>query len=313
MHEPAKHLLAPLAVLGLVAALSLQVTARAEMGGHGGGQGGHWGGQMGSGGFQHGSESGNFQRQQGMSGSSRQFSDSQRSMAPRSESGDFSHQPTWNSPSRVSDAHRQMVPRVVAPPRMLAHPRIVQTLPPNHQVFVHRGTRFFFAHGFFFRAHGPRFITVFPPIGLFVPFLPVYASVVWIAGAPYYYANDVYYTRTPQGYVVAQPPPGETIVEEPANNNAGGGNGVIEQPAGASTTAEVTVSKAPGDGLYIYPGHGQNEQQQGTDRNECHSWAVGQTGYDPMVASSGYQVGDRVLDFQRAISACLEARGYTVR
>jgi len=305
MREPSKLRLTPLA-LGLVVALSVQATASADAGGH-------WGGQMGSGGFQHGSESGGFQHQQGMWGSPRQFSNSQRRMTPRSESGGFSHQRMPNAPEHDSNRHRPMTPRVVAQPRIMANPRIVQTLPPRHQVFVHNGTRFFFAHGFFFRAHGPRFITVFPPIGLFVPFLPFYASVVWIAGAPYYYANDVYYVRTPEGYVVAQPPPGEAITEEPAYYSGGGNSGVMEQPASASTSAESTVSRAPGDGLYIYPGHGQNEQQQGKDRNECHSWAVGQTGYDPMAASSGYQAGDRVLDFQRAISACLEARGYTVR
>ncbi len=32
---------------------------------------------------------------------------------------------------------------------------------------------------------------------------------------------------------------------------------------------------------YIYPNKGQNQQQQSKDRYECHTWAVGQTGFDP--------------------------------
>jgi hypothetical protein len=37
---------------------------------------------------------------------------------------------------------------------------------------------------------------------------------VWIGGAPYYYANDVYYARAPGGYVVADPPPGAVVAEQ---------------------------------------------------------------------------------------------------
>ena len=40
------------------------------------------------------------------------------------------------------------------------------------------------------------------------------------------------------------------------------------------------ASVAFGD-VYIYPNKGQSAQQQDRDRYECHSWAVGQTGFDP--------------------------------
>ena len=33
--------------------------------------------------------------------------------------------------------------------------------------------------------------------------------------------------------------------------------------------------------MFIYPGKGQNQEQQDKDRYECHSWAVQQTGFDP--------------------------------
>ena len=39
---------------------------------------------------------------------------------------------------------------------------------------------------------------------------PAYATV-WLGGAPYYYANDVYYSAAPGGYVVADPPAGQAL------------------------------------------------------------------------------------------------------
>ena len=34
--------------------------------------------------------------------------------------------------------------------------------------------------------------------------------------------------------------------------------------------------------LYIYPSKGQSQEQQEKDRYQCHSWAVRETGFDPM-------------------------------
>jgi hypothetical protein len=33
--------------------------------------------------------------------------------------------------------------------------------------------------------------------------------------------------------------------------------------------------------LFVYPNKGQSQEQQAKDRYECHTWAVGQTGFDP--------------------------------
>jgi Outer membrane protein beta-barrel domain len=68
-------------------------------------------------------------------------------------------------------------------------------------------------------------------------------------------------------------------------------------------------------GLYMYPQHGQTQKQQAVDRYECYSWARSQTGYDPSAPTSGLsqsQQYSRLSDYRRAMSACLEARGYTV-
>ncbi len=37
--------------------------------------------------------------------------------------------------------------------------------------------------------------------------------------------------------------------------------------------------------LYVYPAHGQSDEQLGQDRFECHRWAVGETGFDPVAFS----------------------------
>src|SRR6516225_2003241 len=52
-------------------------------------------------------------------------------------------------------------------------------------------------------------------------------------------------------------------------------------------------------------------EPQSKDRYECHSWAAAQTGFDPTLAAPG---ANQTLqdNYRRAMSACLEARGYGV-
>lgn len=76
-------------------------------------------------------------------------------------------------------------------------------------------------------------------------------------------------------------------------------------------------TEKPGDVVYVYPRQGQSPEQQTRDRRECHSWAVGQTGYDPLnpppVNMPAGQAAQLRGDFHRAMGACLEGRGYTVK
>jgi len=53
------------------------------------------------------------------------------------------------------------------------------------------------------------------PAGILVPVLPPAYTTVWVAGAPYYYANDVYYSAAPGGYMVADPPTDEAVAPAP--------------------------------------------------------------------------------------------------
>lgn len=184
--------------------------------------------------------------------------------------------------------------------------RPVHVSPAGHQIVIHRGAHFHFHQGVWYRSHGARFIRVAAPLGAVVHFLPHFHSRIWFYTVPfpYYFANNVYYIQSPQGYVVAEPPPQQIIQEEPANGTKG--SNVTEEPA---DSGELNETRA--DQLYVYPRQGQSQQQLDQDRSECRSWAAGQTGYGMPSASA--PSSDTVANYERAQSACLEGRGYTVR
>jgi opacity protein-like surface antigen len=93
----------------------------------------------------------------------------------------------------------------------------------------------------------------------------------------------------------------------------------IPATAQVATTPPVEPQSAPAapagtEGISISPKNGQNEQQQWNDRYECHRWAVNQSGFDPSrrttAAPSDTAAGRE--QYQRALTACLEGRGYEV-
>ncbi len=81
--------------------------------------------------------------------------------------------------------------------------------------------------------------------------------------------------------------------------------------APAATPQETLI-----DGLYVTAINGQTKAQEGQDEYECHNWAAGQTGFDSSLPGGGVpdsQNAIRRSQYQRAMTACLEARGYSVR
>ncbi|MBV8909866.1 MAG: hypothetical protein JOZ89_03800 [Gammaproteobacteria bacterium] len=159
-------------------------------------------------------------------------------------------------------------------------------------VAARAGGRYYYSGGVWYAARGPEFIVVGPPIGVFVPVLPPFYTTVWVGGMPYYYANDAYYVwRGDQsGYEVVDPP--------------GGDQGT------------TTTQPPPSDDFYIYPQSGQTDEQQSNDKFECHKWASSQSGFDPTQSLGGVspdQVAASRANYQRAMRACLEGRGYSVR
>jgi hypothetical protein len=162
--------------------------------------------------------------------------------------------------------------------------RVFRELPRDRRVIVHGGSRFFFHGGIWYRPHGTQFIVALPPVGVFVPILPPYYSTIWVRGVPYYYANEVYYAHRGSGYVVVEPP-----------------------------REEVSEAPPPAEQMFVYPRLGQGEKQQADDRYACHSWAVGETGFDPTQPQGGGSADQKRADYQRAMGACLDGRGYTVK
>ncbi len=184
--------------------------------------------------------------------------------------------------------------------------RVVQVLPPRHEVVVHRDTRFYFSSGIWYRPDGVRYVVAAPPIGIVIHTLPPYPTRVWVRGAPYYYANNVYYVQSPQGYVVATPPPSDAIIEEPLQGNANNST-IIEQQANADELSTQNLLNP----AFVYPSQNQNAQQHISDRNECNHQAGNQLGID---TSAGSVIsGEQLPAYRRVLSACLKSRGYTLR
>jgi hypothetical protein len=78
-------------------------------------------------------------------------------------------------------------------------------------------------------------------------------------------------------------------------------------PAPNSTTVRS-------DGLLITPKNGQSSEQLWRDRYECYGWAKTQSGFDPsnLGASSTLGAASGRDQYNRAMAACLEGRGYSV-
>ena len=135
----------------------------------------------------------------------------------------------------------------------------------------------------------------------FLPVLPLAYATYWWGGVPYYYANDAYYTydSSYDGYVATDPPPisGNT-------DSSGGATAPNGAPAGDPSQGGAPPQSQGAVGqVFMYPKNGQSVEQQTTDKAECQQWATQQAG----------QVAQNPSDYQRAMVACVEGRGYSAR
>ncbi|MFG6467983.1 DUF6515 family protein [Roseateles sp. BYS87W] len=164
-------------------------------------------------------------------------------------------------------------------------PGYVAPVVPYGAVIVGSGpSRYWFHGGVWYQPYGPRYRVVLPPVGVVIPLLPPAYVTVTFGGVPYYYANGVYYRAVPEGYMVATPP-----------------------PDAAPAPAQVLVQQAPPPPApkaepVIYPRNGQSAEQLETDRRECNRWATTQPS-----AQADASV------FNRAVEACMDGRGYTLK
>jgi hypothetical protein len=190
--------------------------------------------------------------------------------------------------------------RIVPPPRGGASfnrppppERIVPRLPEGYRQYAWGGTSYYHHGGHWYRPYGSSFVIVGAPYGLYMPYLPSYYSTFWYGGSRYYFADDTYYLYEPErhGYVVTRSPYNDDLDDEDVGDSDG--------------------DRAPADHeLFVYPTRGQSERQQADDRYECHRWAVDQAHYDPTDAP--YRAEDRA-QYDRALTACLTGRGYSVK
>lgn len=166
----------------------------------------------------------------------------------------------------------------------------LKSLPQRHHEIRFHSRPYFYSSGIWYLRSGLQFVVTIPPIGIVVPFLPHLYTTLWVRGVPYYYANDVYYVWQPDqnGYVVTNSP--QDINEEETYPLA--------------------------EELFIYPKQGQSEKKQADDRYKCHRWGVKQTEYDPSQPPKNMtqqELSSKRENYQKAMKACLEGRGYSVR
>jgi opacity protein-like surface antigen len=92
---------------------------------------------------------------------------------------------------------------------------------------------------------------------------------------------------------------------------------VIAQYQSVAPPGEHTATPAPDalELLHIDPKNGQTPEREWADRYACHGWATSQSGFDPSKRASGPSDDDtsRRGAYLRAMAACLEARGYSMR
>jgi hypothetical protein len=173
---------------------------------------------------------------------------------------------------------------------------VLRSLPEGYRPYYRGGSRYYFSGGIWYEPRGPGFIVVSPPPGLVISVLPPYYSTVWIGGVPYYYADNVYYSWQPDqsGYAVVDPPDNADAPSQPP--------------------PQQRQSDSAQNDLMIYPKNGQTNEQQAADQFECNNWAKGQTGFDPTQPGGGISGNADAArsSYDRAMSACLQGRGYQV-
>jgi hypothetical protein len=135
----------------------------------------------------------------------------------------------------------------------------------------------------------------YPAYGSVYPALPLGAvSVGWHRGHRYWYNGGVWYRPWGRRWVVAAPPLSVMVPVAPVVLAA-------EPPAVVQAPPPVVVP-APKPDPIIYPRNGQDANRTEFDRQECNRWATTQPS----------AVADASV-FQRAVEACMDGRGYSMR
>lgn len=81
-------------------------------------------------------------------------------------------------------------------------------------------------------------------------------------------------------------------------------------PYAVPVPVPVVPGEKPAAELYVYPQAGQSADQVSRDRTQCHDWAAGESAYDPQAVKR--QKTDELANYDRAFTACMEGRNYSV-
>jgi hypothetical protein len=157
------------------------------------------------------------------------------------------------------------------------------TLPARHRTVVIGPTVYYYSDGVYLVKKGNAYVVVGAPIGARIGVLPYGFRSFYIGPRRYFFVNSTYYVyaAATRDYVV------------------------IAAPQGAESAAQALTPDP-----VVYPAQGQSEEQVDQDRYECHRWAMDESDFDP--TRSQQQSGADQDRYNRALSACLSGRGYTV-
>jgi hypothetical protein len=162
--------------------------------------------------------------------------------------------------------------------------------------------------------------------------LPFYYSRTWADPGPYYYSpyygpgptvyanppvyvqSQPVYVQSQPNYVVAAAQPKNVVAQTPSNGviELGPVNSLPPVNSNAGQPQNSNSGQTSSDQWFVYPSRGQSPQQVANDRYECNRWAVNESGYDPDLRTHRNPETGPVA-YERALSACLEGRGYAVR
>ena len=144
--------------------------------------------------------------------------------------------------------------------------------------------------------------------GLFVPLLPFGYTTLWQGRDTYYYHDNVYYIADRDGDRT-----GYRVVDRPtvdAVTPPGPAPVVAAPPVLNGGPAPVYTQQAKTGQLFAYPRNNQTATEATFDRIECERWGTQQTGFQPAQSLDNAELKG---NYQRAVAACLEGRGYSVR
>jgi hypothetical protein len=130
-----------------------------------------------------------------------------------------------------------------------------------------------------------------PEPGSRINHLPTAHRTLKIGGKIYFVVGDTWYQQQGSDYVVVAQPPGSKRM---------------------GTSPSIPRS----DDLIITPRGTQDAAQMAADQEECQSWAISHSGYDPARPDSNLSSSARARkeeDYRGTLVACLDSRGYTVR